>query len=126
MFTVEEIQRKISLDVDIDVQFIADILNYTANFEPIWSMVKLYQINTDNLTGIQIMLEVLNKVIGGYGVETIYTASGVHPIADYIHFQDSNQLTILYDLTTYQFLITSLGDWCEDYKRGLADLQFIR
>jgi len=109
-------------------ELIAAILNADEKIRPIllelsvarstvnWS----YIYEPEKLSELKLLL--LNQVISGHGVETIYTASGVNAMADYINFGETYQVTILYDYTINQFMLTSWGDWLENYERQKADL----
>lgn len=62
-------------------------------------------------------LGVANKVLGNFGVETIYRKRDGAPVLAYSNTGDTYELTIVYDFTTGRFRATSWGDWVERYER---------
>ena len=64
--------------------------------------------------GGTLIMEAINQELHGYGVEAVMDDSGT-PIADYINFGETYHPTILRDLSTGEFILTSWGDWFEEW-----------
>jgi hypothetical protein len=63
-----------------------------------------------------VKLRVADTLLGNHGIETILVG-GWKPIAEYSNTGDTYALTILRDLSTGEFQITSYGDFVERVER---------
>ena len=63
----------------------------------------------------ELIMEAINQELKGYGVEALRD-EGDRPIADYINFGGTYHPTILRDLATGEFILTSWGDWWEEWE----------
>lgn len=70
----------------------------------------------------------LNELLGGLGVEPIRDPRDSDDvIAEYINTGDTYSGTILRDIETGEFLLTTWGDWCEEWENKVcADENLIR
>jgi len=63
------------------------------------------------------VLEICNKLIGGYGMESYFLSGRSKPLFSYVNTGDTYNCTVLYDYEEAKFLITSYGDWLENPER---------
>lgn len=63
----------------------------------------------------------LNDLLGGFGVEPIRNPEDSDDIvAEYINTGDTYNTTILRDIETGEFLLTTWGDWLEEYENKVC------
>lgn len=61
-----------------------------------------------------IIMAMYDEVIGGFGVDVIVDAhDGV--VAEYINTGDIYNATVLYDRRTQVYIVTTWGDWVDNY-----------
>lgn len=66
--------------------------------------------------GEQVM-EALNELLNGFGVEGITPDGEVHVKADYVNNGDTYRPTIVRDLETDEFMLCGWGDWLEGWEQ---------
>ena len=89
-------------------------------FQEMFPLTDNYLMSCFNIPNqIEIMLNMYNEVLNGFGVEAIqiegeYVNSYYRNIvADYVNMGDTYALTILYDVKQDKFMVTTVGDFIE-------------
>lgn len=70
----------------------------------------------------EVKLAMLNELIGGFGVEAIFTDGDMmEPALSYVNMGDTYAATIAYDHREDEFILTSYGDWVEAYEQETGE-----
>jgi hypothetical protein len=107
----EEYNTNSSFNDDVKSNFpeIADEIISTIN-----------DVNTNNPREIDDVMDVIDNLISGYGVEVIRSNNinnkyWIDVVATYINLGDTYKTTILYDVINNEFLCISYGNWIENH-----------
>jgi len=63
----------------------------------------------------EVRMKALDAILKTYGTEAIWGNSATQPVAEYCNTGDSYGSTVLYDYSRGRYLLTTWGDWVEQF-----------
>ena len=119
---LERIMQRLNVDKE-KAKEILDLLQNDKNPEDYVSVQTWVRQCFNKPSCQEMKMEALNEILEGYGVEAIemegYYVNKYHfnIVATYVNMGDTYICTILYDTENEKYLLTSCGDFVEEWER---------